>query len=83
MIGIVTDYDADSRVATISQRNRFFADDEIEIMQPKRPFFTQKAEGMTDSDGISIDVANHAAMTVKLVMREPVTRGAMLRKKRN
>ena len=82
LIGIVTDYDADHKIATISQRNRFFAGDEIEIMQPARPFFTQKAEGMTDSDGSPIEVANHAAMTVKLAMKEPVAAGAMLRKKR-
>lgn len=81
LIGIVTDYNPETKIATVSQRNRFFATDEIEIMQPKRAFFTQTAQGMTNEDGELLEVANHAAMTVLLPTAQPVVPGAMLRKK--
>lgn len=82
LIGIVEDYDPTAGVAKITQRNRFFAMDEIEIMQPGKPFFSQKAENMTDDKGNKIAVAPHAEMTVYLPMKEPVVKNAMLRKVR-
>ena len=42
LIGMVEDYDELTGVAKISQRNRFFVGDEIEIMTPDSPFFIQK-----------------------------------------
>lgn len=82
LIGIVTDYDENTKIATISQRNRFFVGDEIEIMQPGKPFFKQKVEYMEDEKGESISVAPHAAMTVRMPVCEPVTKDAILRKMR-
>lgn len=81
LIGIVTDYDEETKIATISQRNRFFVGDEIEIMQPGKPFFKQKVTYMENDKGESIDVAPHAQMIVKLPVDEPVVKDAMLRKK--
>ena len=82
LIGIVTDYDAETKIATISQRNRFFVGDEVEIMQPQKPFFKQKITYMENEKGEAIDVAPHAAMTLKIPMDEPVVKDAMLRKVR-
>ena len=82
LIGIVTDYDESTKIATVSQRNRFFVGDEIEIMQPGKPFFKQKVEYMEDEKGESISVAPHAAMTVRMPVSEPVVRDAILRKMR-
>ena len=82
LIGIVQSYDAETGVAEISQRNRFFKGDEAEVIRPMQPFFTQTIERMTDADGNEIDVANHAEQIVKIKMTEPVTAGSMLRKKR-
>lgn len=82
LIGIVTDYDAQTGTATVTQRNRFFKGDEIEIIQPMKPYFTQTIDKMTDADGNEIDVANHAEQLVKFKMSQPVVKGAMLRKKR-
>ena len=82
LIGIVTGYDEETKIARISQRNRFFDGDEIEITQPGQEFFCQKAENMTSEDGEKIEVANHAAMTVYMKTAKPVVPGAMLRKKR-
>lgn len=82
LIGIVQSYDSETGIATVTQRNRFFKGDEIEIIQPMKPFFTQTVESMTDENGTEIDVANHAEQIVLIKTALPVSAGAMLRKKR-
>ena len=82
LVGIVLDYDDKTKIATVTQRNRFFVGDEIEIMQPGKPFFTQTVEYMENENGQSIDVAPHAAMCLRIPVDQPVCRDAMLRKKR-
>ena len=49
-------------------------------MQPGKPFFTQKVTYMENDKGESIEVAPHAAMTLKIPMDEPVAENAILRK---
>lgn len=83
LIGMVEDYDAENKIAKISQRNRFFTGDEIEIISPERPFFKQKVEWMKNEKGEKIDVANHAEMTIFMPVDEAVSKGSMLRKKRD
>lgn len=82
LVGYVTDYDEATGVATITQRNKFVKGDEIEIMQPGKPFFTQIVEYMENDKGEEIESAPHAEMTVKLKVKEPVCVNAMLRRKR-
>ena len=82
LIGIVQSYDENTGIATVAQRNRFFRGDEIEIIQPQKPFFTQKVDSMQDENGGEIEVANHAEQIVKFKTAEPVVSGAMLRKKK-
>ena len=82
LIGMVEDYDEKTGIAEISQRNRFFAGDEIEIIMPESPFFTQKVDWMENEKRERIDVANHAAMKIFMPVSKPVQKGAMLRKKR-
>ena len=82
LIGIVKSYDAENGIATITQRNRFFKGDEIEIIQPMKPFFVQTVDSMCDENGNGIEVANHAEQIVKFKTAQPVCKGAMLRKKK-
>jgi putative protease len=82
LIGIVTDFDEKTQVATVSQRNRFFKGDEIEVLCPDKPFFTQKIEYMENDKGEQIDVAKNAEMVVKIKLDEAVKEGSMLRKQR-
>ncbi len=79
LIGIVQDYDEKTGLAKVSQRNRFFLGDEIEIMQPGEDYFTQKVEVLKDEKMTDIEVANHAAMTVYIKTDRPVVKDAMLR----
>lgn len=82
LIGMVEEYDPETKIAKISQRNRFFKGDEIEILSPERPFFAQTVDFMKNDKQEDIDVANHAEMTVYIKLAEDVLPGAMLRKKR-
>ncbi len=82
LIGMVLDYDEKTKIATITQRNRFFVGDEIEIIQPGKPFFKQKVTYMENEKGESIDCAPHAQMILKMPVDFPVTKEAMLRKER-
>ena len=82
LIGIVQSYDAETGIATITQRNRFFKGDEIEIIRPMQPYFVQTVDSMTDENGSEIEVANHAEQIIKMKINEPVTAGSMLRKKK-
>ena len=83
LIGMVTAYDENTKTVTITQRNRFFSGDEVEIIQPKKPFMTLTVKDMKNELDEPIEVANHAEMTVKFRSDEPVSVGAMVRKKRD
>lgn len=82
LVGIVKSWDKENGRITVTQRNRFFAGDEIEIIQPNKPYITIKAENMQDDEGNAIDVAPHAEQIVTMDCTEDVIEGAMLRKKR-
>ena len=79
--GVVTGYDAKTGMATVEQRNRFFAGETVEILHPDG-VFSQTVSGMTDADGVPVTAARHAQMTVRLPVDQPVGEYAILRRKR-
>lgn len=81
--GIVLDYDEQSKIATIEQRNRMVVGDEIEVMGPKRDFFSQKIEEMWDEEGNPIESAPHPQQIIKMKMIQPVLSWDILRKSRD
>lgn len=83
IVGIVLDYDEKTKLAKVSQRNRFFKGDEIEIMQPGEDYFTQKVEVLKDENMNDIEVANHAAMTLYIKTDKPVVKDAMIRQQKD
>lgn len=82
LTGIVTGYDEETKRMTVSQRNRFFEGDELEIMQPGKSYITLTAEDMRDEKGNPINCAPHAQQILTMKSDEPVICGAMIRKKR-
>jgi putative protease len=80
-IGIVLDYDKNTGIAKIEQRNRMFVGDEIEVVRPAGKYFTQKITSMKDEEDNEIDVAPHPQMILYMHMEEPVEEFTMLRKK--
>lgn len=82
LVGIVTDYNKETKRLTVSQRNRFFAGDELEIIQPNKPYVTITAENMVNHKGETIDVAPHAEEIITMDCDTEIPVGAMVRKRK-
>lgn len=81
-VGLILDYDEESKIATVEQRNRIFKGDKIEVFGPGRKHFTQIIEKMWNEEGEEIDVAPHPQQIFKIKMAEPVKPWFMMRKNR-
>ncbi|MGI6781852.1 MAG: peptidase U32 family protein [Acholeplasmataceae bacterium] len=79
-IGLILDYNKDTRIAAIEQRNYFQIGDTIEIFSPNNPNQKFVLDNMIDEDGNSIDVARHAKQIVHIKIPFEVTKFSMLRK---
>jgi putative protease len=80
-IGVVLEYDQETQMATIQQRNKISVGDEIEVMIPGKGYFTQQAEVMIDAKGNVIESTPHPKMIYQMKMEEPVAPMDILRKK--
>lgn len=81
-LGIVLDYDEDTKLATIEQRNRIFLGDKVEVFGPGKDHYTQVIEKMWDKKGEAIEVAPHAQQIITIAMDQKVNKMDMLRKER-
>ena len=81
-IGAVKEYDTETQMATIEQRNRFFKGDTIEILGPQDKVIKMVIEEMWDADGIAIDVAPHPQQIVKMKIEDYVDEFYLLRKEK-
>ena len=81
-LGMVLDYDKETQIATIEQRNRMFIGEEIEIFGPGVDYFTQKIDKMWDDSGNEIQVAPHAQQIIKMKLENEVSKYYLLRKVR-
>ena len=80
--GLVMDYDANSQMATIQQRNYFKTGNEIEFFGPNGTFFKQKMGEIYDEAGNLLDAARHPLQMVKIKVDQPVAYFDMMRKKK-
>ena len=71
-VGLVLDYDADSGIATVEQRNNFRVGDEVEIIGPQTELLVQRVDVMQDEEGKVIEVAPHPQQIVRLKVDRPV-----------
>lgn len=81
-VGMVLDYDKESGIATVEQRNRMFVGEEIEIFGPGKEYFVQNIVEMWDEENNPIDVAPHPQQILKLKTKHPVERFDLIRKPR-
>lgn len=81
-VGMILDYDPETRIATIEQRNRIFVGEKVEVFGPGKDYFTQKIENMWDKDDNEIEVAPHAQQILKIKMDYPVEKYDLIRKGR-
>lgn len=78
-LGVVLDYDEDSKCAIIEQRNRFGVGDEVEIFGPSIDNFQFKIADIIDDNGDFITVANHPKQIVKIQVPFPVYANDLMR----
>lgn len=81
--GIVRDFDSETSIATVEQRNKMDIGDSIEVFGPEGDFFTQKLEFMTDEEGNSLESAPHPQQILKIKMAKPVKPDFMFRKEKS
>ncbi|EFM09365.1 peptidase U32 [Paenibacillus curdlanolyticus YK9] len=79
--GIVLDYDAESRIATVQQRNHFKPGQEIEFIGPGGVFFKQTVGELRDLEGNVLDAARHPLQEIRLSVEQPVRPMDMMRKR--
>ena len=79
-IGIVRDYNKNTQIVTVEQRNRFFVGDKIEIFGPDKETFNTVIEQMWDEEGNEIEVAPHPQQIVKFKIAEEVKPYYLVRK---
>ena len=81
-VGMVKEYDPESKIAIIEQRNKLIVGDEIEVMGPNRVFFSQRIVEMLNENGESIEEAPHPQQIFSMKMSFPVKAQDILRKKK-
>lgn len=81
-VGMVKDYDENTKIATIEQRNRFFVGDDIEIVGPNEKVLNISIGKMWDEEGNIIEVAPHPKQIVKFKVAEKIAPYYILRKER-
>ncbi|MFV8826817.1 peptidase U32 family protein [Alkalihalobacterium sp. APHAB7] len=78
--GLVLDYDDESGIVTLQQRNHFKPGDEIEFFGPEIENFVQTVETIWDEDGNELDAARHPLQIVRIQTKQPVYPWNMMRK---
>ena len=81
-VGMVLDYDKETKIATIEQRNRMFVGEEIEIFGPGKDFFLYTIDKMWDEEDNEIEVAPHPQQIIKMKIDKGVEKFDLLRKVR-
>ena len=68
-------------VCLISQRNRFFVGDELDILPPDGLSYTTVCRTLTTEDGEAVESAPHPMQRLLMRTDEPLVKGAVIRKK--
>lgn len=80
LMGFVTDYDPETKIATIEQRNKFSVGDTVEFLMPKGKVFSQKVKWLKNDKGEEIENVAHAQMVFTMQTDKPVCKNSFLRK---
>ena len=75
----VVDCDAEG-MATLTQRNRFFAGEELEILPPNDTPKRFVAQGMRDADGFELEVCRHPEMIFTMPLPCWAPKGSIVRR---
>lgn len=80
-LGEILDYDKDTKLATIEERNYFEVGDEVEIFSPSHETITLTIKEIYDEEGNLIDVVRHPKQIVRVKVDNEVNRFDLMRKK--
>ncbi|MCD8914976.1 U32 family peptidase [Staphylococcus simulans] len=78
--GLVLDYDKETKIATVQQRNHFKPGQEIEFFGPEIDGFTQVVEAIYDEEGNELDAARHPLQIVQFKVDHDIYPNNMMRK---
>ncbi len=79
-VGLVLDYDKQTGIVTLQQRNFFKPGDEVEFFGPEIENFTQVIEKIWDEEGNELDAARHPLQIVRFKVDREVFPYNMMRK---
>lgn len=79
-VGLVLDYDKETKTATIQQRNHMTVGQEIEFFLPSGELFKHVITEMFDDTGASIEVAPHPQQIITMIMPRDVEPYTILRR---
>ncbi|MPW26311.1 U32 family peptidase [Alkalibaculum sp. M08DMB] len=79
-VGIVLDYNVETQIATIEQRNKIEINDTIEIMRPNEDFIEQKVLQMWNEEDQLLESTPHPKMIFRMKMNSKVEPMDLLRK---
>ncbi len=80
-LGVVLEYDENTKYALVEERNYFELGDEIEIFGPNTEIISQTITEIIDEDGNNIDVVRHPKQIVRLKVNYKVCPKDIIRKK--
>ena len=80
-LGIVMNYDKETKIVTLTQRNYFKPGDEVEIFGPSIKAFSFTMPEIYNEDGDVIEVANHPKEIIKFRLDKPVYKNDIMRVK--
>lgn len=83
IVGIVRDYNEETKTATIEQRNRVFNGDVVEIIRPKTENFEVTLTNMKNDKGVDIEKANHAQMIFTATTERELKKDDLIIMKKN
>jgi len=81
-LGLVLDYDDNTSMATVEQRNRIFKNDKVEIFGSDFDSHLITIDHMTNDAGKEIDVAPHPQQIIKIKVNLPLKKYYIIRKER-
>lgn len=79
-IGLIVEYDPETLMATVEQRNKFIVNDEVEVFGPTIEQLKFRVEEIVDLDGQSLTEAKHPKQLLKVMIPFTVKPYDMLRK---
>ena len=79
-LGIVLDYDDESKIVTLEQRNYFKVGDKVEFFGPNLENTSFVIDEMTDENGLELEVARHPLQIIKFKVPFKLAKNDMMRK---